>query len=94
MQTAAKTYRPLRNRLDLRPHELLQLIGALRVRGRLIVILAAIIEDEARIADEVLRSGVKVLLMLLLHRAKIHWLLDHLIVIRDLVAIDWLREGP
>jgi len=89
-----QAYRPLRNRLDLAPHELLQLIRALRIRRRLVVVPAAIIEDELRIFDEVLRCRVQVLLMLLLHRAEVHGLLDDLVIIRHLVPVDGLREGP
>jgi len=89
-----KTHRPLRNRLNLPPHKLLQLIRTLRIRRRLIIILAAIIKHELRIPDEILRQRVQILLVLLLHRAQIHRLFDHLVIVSDFVAVDGLRKGP
>ena len=88
------THRPLGNRLDLRPHILLQLIRTLRIRRRLIIILAAIIKHQLRIADEILRRGIQILFMLFLHGAQIHGLFDDLVVVGHLVAVDGLREGP
>ena len=86
--------RPFRNRLDLLPHELLELIRALRVRRRLIVVLPAIVVDQHCILDEVLRRRVKVFFMLLLHRRQVHRLRDDVVVVRHLVAVDRLGKWP
>ena len=93
-RTRKGSYRPLRNLLDLGKHKFLQLIRALGIRRRLVVILATIIENQLGVPDEILRRRVQVLLVLLLHGAQVHRLLDHLVVIRHLVAVDRLRERP
>ena len=85
---------PLRNALDLRPHELLQLVRMLGIRRRLIIVCPAIVKDELRIFDELLWTGVLVLLMLLLHGPQVHGLLDDLVVVGHLVLVDGLVEGP
>ena len=94
MQDCSKTYRPLRNRLNLAPHKLLQLVRALRIRRRLIVILPAIIKNQPGVADEIVRRRVQVRFVLLLHRAQVHGLFNNLVVIGDFIPIDRLRERP
>ena len=49
---------PFRHLPDPLPHELLQLIRALSVRCRLVVVPPAVIENEPRILDEILGQGV------------------------------------
>ena len=85
---------PLWNALDLRPHELLQLIRVLGICRRLIIVLTAIVKNELRIANKLLRTRVLVLLMLLLHGPKVHGLLDDLVIVGHLVLVDGLIEGP
>lgn len=55
------TYRPLGNRLDLAPHEPLQLVCTLRVRRRLGVVTPTVIKNELRIPNELHGSRVQVL---------------------------------
>lgn len=47
-----KTYRPLRDRLDLPPHKPLQLIRTLGIRRRLVIIAPTIIEYQLGITQE------------------------------------------
>lgn len=88
------TYRPLRNRLNLLPHVLLQLIRTLRIRRRLIVVFPAVIVYQLRIPDEVLRRVILIALQLRLHGAEIHRLGDDVVVIRHLIPVDRVRERP
>lgn len=85
---------PLGDGLDLLPHELLELVGRLGVGGALVVVLAAVVEDEAGVADKVLRGGILVGLELVLHGAEVHGLLDDVVVVGDLVAVNRDEEGP
>lgn len=86
--------RPLGDGLDLVPHVLLELVGRLGVGGALVVVLAAVVEDEAGVFDEFLGRRVLVGLELRLHGREVHRLLDHLVVIRDVVSVDRVQEGP
>lgn len=88
------THRPLRDGLDLGPHELLELIGALGIRGRLVVVATTVIEDELGVADEVLGGGVEVFFVLFFHGGQVHGFFDDFVVVGHFVAVDRLREGP
>ena len=88
------TYRPLRNRLDLLPHKLLQLIRTLRIRCVLSVVFPAVIVYQPRILDEVFRRVILVAFQLRLHRTQIHRLGDHVVVILHLIPIDRVCERP
>lgn len=85
---------PLRDSLDLGPHELLELVRALGVRRGLVIVLAAVIKDQLGVLDEVLGGGVVVGLELGLHGAEVHGLLDDVVVVGDVVARHGVQEGP
>lgn len=89
-----KTYRPLRNVLDLSPHVLFQFVGALGIGRSLVVVFAAIVEDQLRVSDKVFRGRIEVFFVFFFHGAEVHGLLDDFVVIGDFVAVDWLCEGP
>lgn len=79
---------PLGDSLDLLPHELLQLVGRLGVGGALVVVLAAVVEHKTGVPDEVLGGGVLVGLELVLHGAEVHGLLDDIVVVGNVVAVN------
>lgn len=93
-RTKKITHRPLRDGLDLRPHEFFEFIGALGVRGCFAVVFAAIVEDQLGVTDEVFGRGVEVLFVLLLHRAQVHGFFDHFVVVGHFVTVDGLSERP
>ena len=88
------TYRPLGNISNLLPHKLLQFIRTFCIRRVLVVVSSTIVEDQHSIFDEILWCWIHVLLMFFLHGRQIHWLLDHFVIIRNLVTIDRLRKRP
>lgn len=88
------THRPLRYQLDLLIHILLQLVRTLHIRRALRIVLAAIVEDQSRVVDEIFRGRVEILLVLFLHGAEIHGFLDDFVVVGHFVAVDGLHKGP
>jgi len=72
----------------------LQPVRRLGIRRALTIVLPTIIENEHRILDKLLGRKVQVLVVLFLHRAQVHGLLDHRVVILDFVFIDGLLERP
>lgn len=89
-----RTYRPLWNCLNLGPHVFFQFIGALGIGRGLIVVFAAIVEDQLRVTDEVFRGRIEVFFVFFFHSAEVHRFFNDFVVIGDLVAVDWLRKGP
>lgn len=86
--------RPLGHGLDLLPHELLKLVGRLGVWRGLVVVLAAVVEDEPGVPDEVLGRRVLVGLQFALHGAEVHGLFDDLVVVGDVITVNGDKEGP
>lgn len=86
--------RPFRHGFDLLPHESFQLIGRLGIRRAFVVVFATVVEDEPGVFDKVLGGGILVSLELALHGAKIHGLLNHVVVVRNIIAINRDKEGP
>lgn len=86
--------RPFRHGFDLLPHESLELISRLGVGRAFVVVFAAVVEDEPGVFDKVLGGGILVCLELALHGAKIHRLLNHVIVVRNIIAINRYKERP
>jgi hypothetical protein len=87
-------YRPLRNLLDLLPHELFQSVGRFGIGRGFVVVSPTIVEYELGVLDEVFRVRVGILLVLLLHRCQVHGLLDDIVVVCNLILIDRLLERP
>ena len=52
---------------------------------RLPIVPVAILPDESHVGDEGLSSGVAVVVQLLADTAQVHRLLDHLVVVKDVV---------
>jgi len=85
---------PLGNGLDLLPHILLELIGALSVLCALIAIPPIVIEDKLRVLNEVFGCGVLVSHELVIYRTKIYRLFDDVVVIGYIFLVDSGEKGP
>lgn len=85
---------PLRDRLDLLPHVLFQFVGTFSIWSALVVILAAVVEYEAGIPDEVLGGRILVRIQLRLHCAEIHGFLDDIVIVGHVVLVDRNQERP
>lgn len=86
--------RPFRHGLNLLPHKSFEFVGGLGVGRALVVVFAAVVEDELGVLDEVLWGGILVCLELALHGAKIHGLLNHVVVVRHIISINRDKERP
>lgn len=86
--------RPFRHGFDLLPHEAFELVGRLGVGRAFVVVFATVVEDELGVFDKVLGGGILVCLELALHGAKIHGLLNHVVVVRNIVSINRDEERP
>ena len=86
--------RPFWDILNLLPHEFLKLVGRLRIRRVLVVVLAAVIENEICVFDEILRRKVLVGFEFAFHGAEIHRFFDDFVVISNIVAVDRNEKGP
>lgn len=86
--------RPFRHGFDLLPHESFEFVGRLGVGRALVVVFAAVVEDELGVFDKVLGGGILVCLELALHGAKIHGLLNHVVIVRHVISINRDKERP
>jgi hypothetical protein len=86
--------RPFRHGFDLLPHEPFELVGRLGVWCALVVVLATVVEYEPGVFDKVFGSGILICLELALHGAEIHGLLNHVVIVRNIISINRDKERP